>query len=1165
MKKEINKKTQIIIGNFYPLLSIKSNIEFLQQACLYLQKHLAFDYCFVGKFLPIENKSETVVVAHNNTIIDNFIYDLEYTPCELVFNKQAYAVYNDKLSELFPDDVLAKQMQLRGYIGYELRDSNNKKIGLLVGLTTQHSLKDEKLALDVFSNVAPLIEKRLEIEILKESESRKLEYLTELEDFHHFYNWEFDARLNKMILSDKLKSVLEISNQQAYDPEALFNLIDKKEKQRIMDEIMSFKDSNQDMMMYSHHSYTAKTNKRLFIQGWITKKHGINKQIIGLKSIVKVYDLSKPENNIHDFVLAQNQVMRKKLLQGLYWAKKVNGEYIIIDVSESLINFTGFKKEELIGMPCFAFSKLIIEGDVEKVNENWANELSFKNLVYKLKLPNNEECYVAHSNNFFEFQNQKYAIGTFEDINNEVNISKIKDFFIEISDETFKNYISIEKLLSRILLKLKEVIVFDKGIIEIEFNKNVKNFILDNDSVTVKSVRNLKIKKSQRYKSQHNKYNEGYEVNIPIKSIEGEGGSLIIYRKEKLTEQEKTIFEFVAQHISHTLQNIAFHQELLKNEKKFHELVEGAFDIIGTLNSKGEFEYISPAVKNILGYLPEEVIGKSFLNYFYDEDKKEALHIFKSRQSVENIITENIWRLIDKNGGVKFLNVKVKNRTENKQFTGVIFNAKDVTKEHLDNLLQKSINHFYKNAYQYTNFSYQIRPIFVYTQNLFAGKNIPMAFVELNDENISTLYYWDKHKVKVVNKIMLGEKQLANTLEKIIDKKKAQVTPVIIDGKLIGNWMTDLSGIDKNLKTLYINNFARLLRTFKMIYNNNLLKKQLDKKLSEVSSLLNALPDILYQIDNKGIIHFIKCDDEKNLIHNKREYLNKSLLELHHPKFAQKYLEVINRVLKNKKKEYYEYYLIKNKQVKFYNSVIAPYDKNSVLVLERDITEQKELNEKLVAEVIAAQEKEKNRFAKDMHDGLGQILLAAKMNLTALDSIKEKLDDYENDIYDKILSLLTKSVQEARNISHGLMSRSLREFGLHYALNEMISDLQNQELVIDFKSNIQDLRLEQNTEVAIYRIIQEIFNNIIKHSKADKVNVSALFEGNNLLLTISDNGKGFDYERIMKEGKGIGIQNIFTRVNYLNGEIELISSPGTGTIYQIKFNINPKLLSYEKN
>jgi signal transduction histidine kinase len=441
-----------------------------------------------------------------------------------------------------------------------------------------------------------------------------------------------------------------------------------------------------------------------------------------------------------------------------------------------------------------------------------------------------------------------------------------------------------------------------------------------------------------------------------------------------------------------------------------------------------------------------------------------------------------------------------------------------------------------------------------------------MLFIEINNDYRYKIYSWDKSVNDVTNITLTGKNKFEKKLSALINIENSQIFPVVIENQLNGLWVIDVSKIDSNIKQILINSVQRLTRTFKIIYGNNLLKEQLDKKLKEQENLINALPDILYIIDNKGVIKYIKCDDENALIFNKEAYINNSLLKLHNPKFAQKFIEVINRVIKNKQKEYFEYYLVKNKKVRYYNSVIAPYSRNSAIILERDITEQKELNEKLISEVIATQEKEKNRFAKDMHDGLGQILLAAKMNLTALDTVKEKLDDYENEIYDRTLNLLTKSVQEARNISHGLMSRSLREFGLHFAVNELISNLQSNHLNIEFTSNAQNLRLEQNTEIAIYRIIQEIFNNIIKHSKASQVKLFINYLGNNLYINISDNGRGFDFDYLKKNGKGIGIQNIFTRIQYLNGEIDLQTKPGKGTHYQIKFNINPKkLLSYEKN
>lgn len=199
--------------------------------------------------------------------------------------------------------------------------------------------------------------------------------------------------------------------------------------------------------------------------------------------------------------------------------------------------------------------------------------------------------------------------------------------------------------------------------------------------------------------------------------------------------------------------------------------------------------------------------------------------------------------------------------------------------------------------------------------------------------------------------------------------------------------------------------------------------------------------------------------------------------------------------------------------------------------------------------VMEAEEKERVRIARELHDSLGQMLSAAKMNISAMDSYND--DDAK--LAGNAKKLIDDSVKEVRTISHNLMPTSLMEKGIEPALNELAAKINDTGLMqIDLLVSAGEERLDSSVEIAIYRIVQEVVNNMIKHSKANHVEVMLDYNAEKVYLSIKDNGVGFDTANI-ETSSGIGWRNIFSRVYMMNGDVQIQSQPGRGTLVNIEF------------
>lgn len=217
---------------------------------------------------------------------------------------------------------------------------------------------------------------------------------------------------------------------------------------------------------------------------------------------------------------------------------------------------------------------------------------------------------------------------------------------------------------------------------------------------------------------------------------------------------------------------------------------------------------------------------------------------------------------------------------------------------------------------------------------------------------------------------------------------------------------------------------------------------------------------------------------------------------------------------------------------------------------ERKITERKVLNA-----IIRTEERERKRFAKDMHDGIGPLLSTIKLYVNELISDEVTIKEKEESI-DYINKLLDGTVSDIRTISNNLTPRVIHKYGLVSAINEFCNSIsKTHKLAIKFKRP-KLLKLGNHIEINLYRIINELVNNTLKHANATKAEISIKEENNHIRFTYYDNGKGFDYSKYVdSKSKGDGINNILTRVQSMEGEIKLESSVGNGIFVNIEFAV----------
>ncbi|TNF39707.1 MAG: tetratricopeptide repeat protein [Bacteroidetes bacterium] len=205
--------------------------------------------------------------------------------------------------------------------------------------------------------------------------------------------------------------------------------------------------------------------------------------------------------------------------------------------------------------------------------------------------------------------------------------------------------------------------------------------------------------------------------------------------------------------------------------------------------------------------------------------------------------------------------------------------------------------------------------------------------------------------------------------------------------------------------------------------------------------------------------------------------------------------------------------------------------------------------------LLAGEETERTRLAGDLHDGLGGLLTGVKLKLSSMreNSIitSENLAHFNH-----ALDLLDTSIAEMRRVAHNLMPETLMHYGLRTAISDFVRQVEPEDLpVIRFSIFGSDFRYSKELEITVYRIVQELVNNALKHARAKKIDVQLFTETNRVSVQIVDDGIGYDTEKAGKQTLGKGLRNITDRITAFNGHFETVSEPGKGTECTLEFLI----------
>jgi PAS domain S-box-containing protein len=376
-------------------------------------------------------------------------------------------------------------------------------------------------------------------------------------------------------------------------------------------------------------------------------------------------------------------------------------------------------------------------------------------------------------------------------------------------------------------------------------------------------------------------------------------------------------------------------------------------------------------------------------------------------------------------------------------------------------------------------------------------------------------------------------------------------------GKTIGSVCVarDLSVLKRNEMAL------KAARDELSRYSKN-LERQVRERTLEITGILEYTPSVIYIKDKYGRYSLVNSRFEELFNIEGEHVFGKTDRDLFPPEIADRLRASDIETLSKRRPCQIEEAVARDDGLHTYLSVKFPlYDEQgqptSVCGISTDITELKKVQDKLrllSASIMNGQEKERTAIARELHDELGQVLTALRMDSAWLFKRLQGLDATGAERAHAMCRLVDKTIDDVRNIAHRLRPGVLDDLGLIAALEWFAADFEKRTEIVCVFRHLNVQKVDNIVATAAYRIVQEALTNVARHALASRVDVSLKRKGKLLLLNIVDNGVGFEVGKI-DESEALGIAGMRERANLAGGALEIRSRLGKGVRMQCKLPV----------
>ena len=590
------------------------------------------------------------------------------------------------------------------------------------------------------------------------------------------------------------------------------------------------------------------------------------------------------------------------------------------------------------------------------------------------------------------------------------------------------------------------------------------------------------------------------------------------------------------------------------SEERWHFALDGAGDGVWDWNPVTNEIYFSKQWKMMLGYNEDEIENKfeEWETRLFADDREQVFVQLNKFISDEILIYEVEHRMECKDGTYKWILSRGKTMSRNAEgkATRCIGTHKDISDSKNKELLL---------AHE----RYLLNALMDHSPESIYFKDLDSKFIRINNFTAKVLGFGNA--TEVIGKSDFDFFTTDYATKTFNDEQKIIKTGLPIIEEEQGEWLDGRITWGLSNKMPLRSPEGEIVGTFGISINiteRKLAEQALKESEHYTNSILSVIPDLIFVLSGDGIFLDFKSGDTADLAMPVEEFLNKSIFEVMPKSICNKAKSSIDIVLKNRKASSIEYKLKIGSQMSSFECIIVPFGEAKVIAMVRNITMRKEVEEalrtsqeqlkKFAAHLQDVREEERVLLAREIHDELGQILIALKIDLGMLKQtiVRKSLDaDKESTLsqFEQVFSLLDKTIKTTRKIMTGLRPEVLEMIGFSEAARLHILEFEERyQLKCTFTNSTSNLQLNSQQSLALFRILQEALTNVAKHADATEVTVNLSLQDGRITMKIEDNGKGLDEDLKVKRDS-YGLIGMHERVFLLNGELSITGKPGNGT------------------
>lgn len=587
------------------------------------------------------------------------------------------------------------------------------------------------------------------------------------------------------------------------------------------------------------------------------------------------------------------------------------------------------------------------------------------------------------------------------------------------------------------------------------------------------------------------------------------------------------------------------YQEALNRERNRFELIaRSANDVLYEWNLDTEEVWWSEGWQYRFDYKENDV--KPTLDWWianiHPEDKDDILDSMGKAIEGKESSWSGKYRFKNGNGEYRIVTDKgffIKNhKGEPVQLIGTI---SDITADEMAKIELKKSEEQYRLLFEQSPI-----PMYIYnpdTLDIITVNNAAMNRYGYSEAEFNKMKIYELHPEEELDKVMAEIKKSLKKPSTGFDSW----TQVTRNGERL---IVEISGS----RIFYRDKIQRLIIA-KDVTEQRLAEKRLKASEEQYRLLFeqNPVPMWIYDPETYRFSASNKASRERYGYSNK-EFMNMTIFDLHKKDEAAEVRKTSEKNRKSKSISFVESNHItkdgKKLIVEISASDIMYKERMQRLVIANDITEQRKAEERAISAILEGEERERHRIAKELHDGLGQYLSAANMNLETVYEDAGEISEPLSKTFKNGLQLLNYAISETRNISQNLLPKAIQDYGLELALEALINQLKGHNNINFYLyQKMDDVEIPDNIQINLYRIAQEAINNAIRHGKPKNINVQNIHSLGEILLTIEDDGRGFDTENVGIGG--IGLQSMKTRVGAMAANLDIVSTVGRGTIISV--------------